>query len=994
MIMANRSFAPAWGPSIAIIAAAAAFAPPVLAAEAAIDFDIPGGPMQDVLTRFAAQADIQLIYAPALVAGRQAPPLQGRFTARAALDRLLAGTRIMVREVEPGIIMLVSDLPSRPTGIGTSQEPRPDSGDVVVTGSLIRGAPPSASPCRTVSRADMKRNGHGTIAQALQALPGNFGGQGNEQAALSFADRSGNNATLASGINLRGLGPDATLVLVNGRRIAGSGLLGDFADISSIPMSALDRVELVTDGASALYGSDAVAGVVNILLRTDFEGLESDIRLGSVTSGHARDVQLSQTAGARWADGAALMSYEYQRRTALRSADRRFASSADLRPLGGSDHRYPYSLPGNIFGFSPDSALIPTHAIPPGQGGTGLTPADFLAGTVNLENFRTGSDLSPDQRRHSLYARAAQSLADGVDLSLEGRFSDRQFEGRTFGYATILSVTNANPWFVSPTGAPFDLIGYAFTSELGATRTTGSARSFSVTGALDVALGADWKIATYAAYASQRDVSRTDRIANEYLLAEALGTIPDDPLTAYSPAIDGFFNPYGNGAANARSILEAISGYTDVRTRSRIVTGDVLADGPLVSLPGGVSKLAIGGNVRREEFAVRSLNFIFSPRSVPGAPADYARAILAGFAEISMPIFGPDNARPSLERLDLSAALRTEHYDDVGSTTNPKLGVRWVPGDGVALRASWGTSFRAPNLRELGSPAAVNQTILTDAAGQQLVVLQRSGGNPDLAPETARSWTLGIDLEPRSIAGFRASLTAFRTKFSNRIDLPALRSFSRALIDPTLTPFVRRVAPATNAEDRTLVEALLAQAGGSGSYPADAIAAIVDTRYVNTGSVDVAGGDLDLSYAFTHGTNRFTLGLSATYLRRWREQLTPTAPAIDRRNLAGRPVDLRGRLTAGWARGPFDGLFGLNHVNRYRDENGRRIAAWTTLDLRLGYVPSDSDGPLAGFSLSLVAQNLLDEAPPFYDTTTGAGYDAANADATGRFVALEISKRW
>jgi hypothetical protein len=202
------------------------------------------------------------------------------------------------------------------------------------------------------------------------------------------------------------------------------------------------------------------------------------------------------------------------------------------------------------------------------------------------------------------------------------------------------------------------------------------------------------------------------------------------------------------------------------------------------------------------------------------------------------------------------------------------------------------------------------------------------------------------------------------------------------------------VTPASNASDRALVETLLAQAGGVGSTPVDAIAAIVDTRYVNTGKVDVAGGDVDLAYAFTRGGDRFTLGLSATYLARWRETLTPTAPSFDRRNVAGRPVDLRGRITAGWSHGPFDALVGVNHVDRYRDEAGRRIKAWTTVDLRVAYAPTGESGALGGLSVSLVAQNLLDRAPPFYDATTGAGYDGANADATGRFLALEISKRW
>ncbi|MET0569389.1 MAG: hypothetical protein ABWZ74_09960, partial [Hyphomicrobiaceae bacterium] len=177
-----------------------------------------------------------------------------------------------------------------------------------------------------------------------------------------------------------------------------------------------------------------------------------------------------------------------------------------------------------------------------------------------------------------------------------------------------------------------------------------------------------------------------------------------------------------------------------------------------------------------------------------------------------------------------------------------------------------------------------------------------------------------------------------------------------------------------------------------GGYPVTSVAAVIDSRYVNTGRIDVAGADINLGYAVDVAANRFDLGLQATYLARWREQLTPTSVTIDQRNVAGRPVDLRARATLGWKRGPCDALLGVNYVDHYRDLNGARIHSWTTLDLRFAYAPSE--GILSGLTVALSAQNLLDQSPPFYDATSGAGYDAANADATGRFVALELTQRW
>src|SRR6185295_1943971 len=145
------------------------------------------------------------------------------------------------------------------------------------------------------------------------ALPQNFIGAATEQSALTLADGSGSNSSLATGANLRGLGPDATLVLINGKRLAGSGTAGDFADLSGLPTAAVERVEVLLDGASALYGSDAVGGVVNVILKDRYEGAETRMRLGSVTKGNLSEVQIGQLAGVNWSSGNLLLAYEFHR---------------------------------------------------------------------------------------------------------------------------------------------------------------------------------------------------------------------------------------------------------------------------------------------------------------------------------------------------------------------------------------------------------------------------------------------------------------------------------------------------------------------------------------------------------------------------------------------------------------------------------------------------------------------------------------------------------
>ncbi|WBO21536.1 TonB-dependent receptor plug domain-containing protein [Sphingomonas abietis] len=451
----------------------------------------------------------------------------------------------------------------------------------------IRGGGSGASPVTTMTRADVDRSGYATAAEALAAMPSNFAGMATEQSALSGADTSGANAVLATGVDLRALGTDATLVLVNGRRIAGSGLNGDIGDISSMPNVALDRVEVLTDGASALYGSDAVGGVVNILLKQRYDGAETRLRFGSVTSGGARETQLGQTLGTNWTGGGILAAYEYYHRGALASADRAFARSADSTPFGGTDHRYYLSAPGNILAFDPvTGAYEPAYAIRPGPSGIATTVGDFVAGATNLENFREGTDLTATQTRHSGYARLYQGVGDSVHLALDARYSRRHYAVAGVASSTVGEITAANPYFVSPDGAPYDLFAYSFYPELGPTRDTGTAEAMTYGASADVDLGAHWQIRSYAGFAQERDTSRADHLVDSASLSEALGTTPDDPLTPFSTAADGYFNPYGAGGANSRAILDFVgNGFTLTHTRVATVTmsiaGSAMRSSPL-----------------------------------------------------------------------------------------------------------------------------------------------------------------------------------------------------------------------------------------------------------------------------------------------------------------------------------------------------------------------------------------------------------------------------
>ncbi|MGF7151617.1 outer membrane receptor protein involved in Fe transport [Sphingomonas zeicaulis] len=1006
-------------------AALASFVPDRAVAQAPAGpsrFDIPAGQLADALILYAQQADVQLLYSPELARGLLVRRLRGSFRQETALRRLLENSGIRIRRAAPRVFVLdrptdrtdrlgleggqqhdrTDGAESGPAGSPTvadergEQMPVASDRDIIVTGSHIRGGSAVGSPRRTVGAAEMDRNGQGTVAQALAALPFNFGGMATEQSALAFTDGAGGNASLATGVNLRGLGADATLVLVNGRRIAGSGSMGDFGDISNIPAGAVERIEILLDGASAIYGADAVGGVVNVILKDDLDGMESRLRGGTVTRGGMHNVHVSHTMGKAWSTGNALLSYDYERRSALASDSRRYARSADSRPLGGSDHRLFLGLPGNVLGFDPSTgAFGPAFGIPSDQDGRALDPSDFLRSTTNLENFRQGTDLIPYQRRHSAYATMSQNVGDNIRLWGEGRYSHRRFRSTTLAASTILTIGDANPWFVSPTGAPLDLIAYGFRTELGGTRQAGHAVTMMAAGGLDVDVGR-WRISGFAAFAQQRDRNTSSNTLNLRNLDEALGNIADDPATSFSTAAEGFFNPYGNGRSNAPAILSFVgSGYTSSLNRSRITTYHAQADGPFATLPGGAARLAAGIDIRRDSFVRSGEDYIMSATPLPLSRIQFGRSIRAAFGELQVPLVGPGNAMPGLRSLDLSAAVRIEDYASFGTTTNPKFGARWMPAPGIGLNASYGTSFRAPNLREILDPTRLSTGILENAQGISTATIQLTGGNPDLEPETATTWSAGIDLGPEFVPGVTISTSVFRTRFKNRIGQPIFDDRPNALINPAFAPFVRFLSPATSAADRAEIEALLndPSLGGGSAFPPEAIGAIVDLRYVNTGALEVSGVDLSAGYNFTAGANQFDIGANLSYLFRYRQALTPTSPSIDQLDLAGRPVDWRGRFTAGWRRGAFDALVGVNHVDRYHDLTGRRIGSWTTADIHLGFSP-EFGGAARNITVALNVQNMFDSDPPFFDSRVGAGYDAANADATGRFISFQISKRW
>ncbi|MFA6114157.1 MAG: TonB-dependent receptor [Sphingomonas sp.] len=959
-------------------------AAPLAAAQAndARDYDLPAQELGAALRQVAAVSGRQVIVATELVTDLRAPALKGRFSAEDAVEQVLRGSGL--RAVLVGGALVVQ----RDRVVGSSGD-TPD-GDILVTGTRIRGKGPVGSAVITIDRKAIDASGFATTQQIAQSIPQNFGGGPNEATAGSgtLSQEASLNGARGSGLNLRGLGASSTLILLNGDRPPLGGFAGAFSDLSMIPASAIERIEIVADGASAIYGSDAVAGVVNIVPRLDFKGAESSFRIGTA-DGDSQEYQASQLLGTRWSGGHAVIAYEYYQRDRLRAADRDFATD-DLRRFGGPDYRGGYASPGTIY------AGGQSFAIPRGQNGVGLTAAALTPGTVNRGDSWAGVDILPRQRRHSLFAAVSQDLGGGLRFYAHGLLSIRDFDQAVRPSADtrrIVSVTN--PFYVDPigTGQPV-AVQYSFVRDLGNERARGRASAYGGTAGIEASLG-KWVIDGHGTWGRQIEHSDLINRINTARLAVALADT--NPATAY--------NLFGDGPSTNRATIDRVRGSTLSANSGTVWSATVRADGPLFSLPAGAVRLAIGGEYREERYrdhgTITDTSSLTPRVAAPIALGD-GRRVAAGYAELLVPLFGGSATLPGFHRLDLSAAVRTEHYSDVGATTNPKFGIAWEPVAGLTFRGSYGKSFRAPSSQDLrqdpGSQLIFSYTIPDpSAAGGQSNVIVLRGNDPKLRPERATTWTLGADLKPLALPGLHASLTWFNIDYRDRIASPAAQLFNFLVNRDTYAGIIESNPTA----------ARVAELYGSPIFvnflniPQNAaFAAVVDARQQNLSVVRQSGLDIDLGYGFGMAGGRAEIGAAGTYIFHIDQALTATAPTTNVVGILGNPVDFRARGRLSWTSDSFAaGLF-ANYVDSYvnnTNATSQKVASWTTFDVQLSYRFRQQSGALKGLHVALNANNLFDRDPPYAAYYIGlftSGYDPENASPLGRVVSLQVTKAW
>ncbi len=963
----------------------------VWAAGPTVMFKIPEGEFSQTVIEFYKQAQVEILYASlGSVKGLKTHAVHGELEASVALEKMLEGTGISFEfESERSVLLkrqstgsaVVNNEGGRATVLKTpgeqstqnsngSTEITPAMQEVVVTGSYIRGLKDIVSPLVIVSEREKKRAPYATVQDVLRTLSFNFGGGPNED----FSNTT--NFNRGSSINLRGLGAGATLVLINGHRQPVSGIEGDFVDVSTIPWSAVDRIEVLPDGASALYGSDAIAGVVNIIMRRDISGGETQARLGAGLGG-ADETLLSQLVGGDWNTGNWLLGYQYSKRTSLPGADRAYAASADKRPFGGSDQRSFLSNPGNIFN---PMTLQPAFAIPGGQDGKSLSTNELLSGEINLQNQLEGRSLLPDLRTHNVFLTASRKIGERVELFAEGRFSDRRMAATERAFDQLLIVPASNPFFIDPFGGlPFALVGYNFSNEFGFAHSTSGTDTFNGALGLKANIGKDWH-ANLSGYRGKETMSWLGINQVDFFALNAALADPS-PETA--------FNPFGSGSNTNPATLDAIRLTQREHTTSDIRTLSLVADGALPDLPSGTPKLAIGFDKRRESL---SRNQIQNGNSI--ISAQYYRDVTASFAELALPVF---------PHLDVSLASRYESYSDFGSTFNPKIGLRWSPVKSLRFRSSWGSSFRAPTLVDVYDKsqdvaALIPVADLRSVNGQAMIALVRAGSNENLHEETATTWTAGIDFAPELISGFTLSSTYYTTKYKDRTWRPtSLLTLETLLADDQWSPLVTRNP--SQAQVNVICSSPVFF-GLSSDCITNPPSVILDIRVRNLSSTLLKGLDIELQQALHTHYGSFNLGVTGTYVFSFKQAVTQAAPSIDFAGTVANPPDLRLHGFVEWYQygrnEPGLGVsLSMDYLDNSRDNENppiTGISSATTFDIQLNYRTAKSNRWLENIELTLNAVNVFNEDPPFVNRILG--YDSANAKPYGRVVSFSIRKNW
>ncbi len=900
------------------------------------------------------------------------------------------------------------------TGVAYAQQQPQKVEKVEVTGSNIKRTDvETVAPVDVITREQIEKSGQPTIAEVLRNVPANSGNSYNESFSNSFAPG-------ASGISLRGLGQKATLVLINGRRTAGYGfaqnLQDTFVDLNSIPSAAVERIEVLKDGASAIYGSDAIAGVVNVILRKDYKGIE--MSAGAGTAAGKNDYRFSATGG--FGDlgkdkFSVLGVFDYYKRDLVKLSDTDFGASRDWRGRAGGGRNFD-SLTGLGTWQQYTNAGVATQnfqAVPGcnAAGGTLMTgPQAVAAGLINLSSNQSAATLATLQARAAATNTFCTYNSNNAITALPGteRFG---FLGRGTveispnlqGYAEIgLSQVKSNQIFTQP-----------FFNTTGLTQTAVGLRPFSYTVnfAPGVAGNPFSTLARYAGSLSDMGTRDTSIKSDTYRVLAGLkwtaGSWDGDSAFGWSrnevtstntnrlniagvsaafgissaaqppvPTSNSSTYNLNNPSANSAAVRDSIRANFDRKSASELFFIDTRASTEFaqLTLPGGPVGLAVGAEYRAEKLkdspaAIAQQGLILG-QGITKTDGD--RNSIAVFAEASLPI---------LKNLEAQLAVRSDRYNDYGSSTVPKVGLKWKVSPEVVLRANWGQGFRAPTLPEISPSVATFFTQVNDpvTGASGINISGIFAGNPNLKAETSKSATIGAVFEPTR--DLNIGVNWYQIDWKDQVGSYSFQNLvnNNGVINGVQQGIVTR-DPATNA----IVS--------------------VQTNYTNLSEVTTRGFDFDLNYRLNTLYGKLGFRAGGSYLEKY---------AIDGDEYVGGNgytslPRIRGFAQLSWEQGPYSAALTANYIHSYYQQllaasyfstandprfqtgvYGDKIGSRTTLDL-FGAYEFNNKLKISGSVL-----NIANKQPP-YDPGTSSTflYDFTQFDVRGRAYRLNLTYKF
>ena len=865
-----------------------------------------------------------------------------------------------------------------------------------VTGSNLRaGESLGGANLRVVTTAEIEQAGTGSLYTFIKKIP--------EAGANGFGENRVNTSSPGTAsVSLRGLGANSTLVLLNGRRLTpapfaqggSAATLGtiQFVDLNMIPVDALARVEVLKDGASAVYGADAVSGVVNFILKDNVQGstvrayygdfpggIAANTFKGSVYTG-ATSGKLKVFALANFMHQAKIQYPEFSQKSIALSTTQN--PGTFIIPVGGTN-----PITGAVIAAG-TAAAARTFAV---SSTSTAFPPSFIATTntttPNRHNINEALTPQPRVTRYGALATASYELSPSATAYAEVNYQ----KNVNLEYLSASPVTNLNTVIV-PANAAYNPFGVTVTNDpiVGATllyrftelgpRATETTNEFKrIVGGLKGKLTDTW---TYDASVLYNRSTSHNALVSGWVSQAAVNAALAD--TNRATALNLFNNgstPANNPATLAKLVSNGTrDAFTELSSLSAMATGSVY------KLSAGDIKLATGGEWRDESFRDRRTQDQLLNQSTPVPQSKGSRRVSAAYVEFNLPLAAPAQKIPLLATLDLNAAGRAEHYNDAGfnNTAVPKLGLRWQPFDAqVTFRASWGKGYRAPSLAELYQP--VNTSVVFNIAdplragrpgsnsndtttGQRQVV---SGGNPLLSPEKSESFNYGVQIQPRALPGLSLGLDYYKVDVRDRIGASATPAIM--LANPTLFPgFVDRAAPTASDTANNL--------------PGE----LIRIRQVigNFGTAMTKGLDLSAEYRVTtKNLGRFSARAVGSTIYHAIIKTRPDLASVETVRTFEVP-HFRGNGSLAWNYQKFGAAVTADYIAGFPDAapSTLRVKQQTVTGLQVSY-----DLPYAT-KVTIGANNLFDKNPP--RTASSTGYAEQTAYFLPRFLYLDITKKF